>query len=53
MPTGPTLLFLKIDFLIDPVKDNTEFQQLLQEIETKFWQDHQRIKDSLEEKGLL
>ncbi|MDX2443203.1 MAG: helix-turn-helix domain-containing protein [Bacteroidales bacterium] len=48
-----TLLFLKIDPLIDPVKDNTEFQQLLQEIETKFWQDHQRIKESLEEKGLL
>ena len=48
-----TLLFLKIDPLIDPVKDNPEFQQLLQEIETKFWKDHERIKGSLEEKGLL
>ncbi len=48
-----TLLFLKIDPLIDPIKDNPEFQQLLQEIETKFWKDHQRIKGSLEEKGLL
>lgn len=48
-----TLLFLKIDPLIDLVKDNPEFQQLLQEIETKFWQDHERIKGSLEKKGLL
>ena len=48
-----TLLFLKIDPLIDPIKDNPEFQLLLQEIETKFWKDHQRIKGSLEEKGLL
>ncbi len=48
-----TLLFLKIDPLIDPVKDKPEFQQLLQEIETKFWKNHQRIKGSLEEKGLL
>ncbi len=47
------LLFLKIDPQIDPIKDNPEFQQLLQEIETKFWKDHQRIKGSLEEKGLL
>jgi TolB-like protein/AraC-like DNA-binding protein/Tfp pilus assembly protein PilF len=48
-----TILFLKIDPLIDPIKDNPEFQLLLQEIETKFWKDHQRIKGSLEEKGLL
>jgi len=47
------LLFLKIDPLIDHVKDNPEFQQLLREIETKFWINHQRIKVSLEEKGLL
>jgi len=48
-----TLLFLKIDPLIDPVKDNPEFQQLLQEIDTKFWKNHIKIKASLEEKGLL
>ena len=48
-----TLLFLKIDPLGDPVKDNNEYQQLLQKIETKFWKDHRRIKGSLEEKGLL
>jgi len=47
------ILFLKIDPLGDPIKNNHEYQQLLQEIETKFWKDHQRIKDSLEEKGLL
>jgi len=47
------LLFLKIDPQIDPIKDNPEFQQLLQEIETKFWKDHERIKVSLEDKGLL
>lgn len=47
------LLFLKIDPLGDPIKDNPEFQKLLQEIEAKFWKDHKRIKGSLEEKGLL
>ena len=47
------LLFLKIDPLADPIKDNSEFQQLLEKIETKFWKDHKRIKRSLEEKGLL
>jgi len=48
-----TLLFLKIDPLIDPVKEKPEFQQLLEEIETKFWKNHQQIKTSLVEKGLL
>ena len=47
------LLFLEIDPLIDPIKDHPEFKQLLLEMETKFWVHHEKIKGSLEEKGLI
>jgi tetratricopeptide (TPR) repeat protein len=48
-----TILFLKDDPLIEKVKNNMEFQKLLKEIETKFWANHNRIKSTLEDKGLL
>ena len=47
------LLFLKIDPLIDNIKDLPEIKKILSDIETKFWNYHNQIKDSLEEKGLL
>ena len=33
--------------------DMPEYNELIKEIEDKFWQDHERIKKTLEEKGLL
>ncbi len=48
-----TLIFLKIDPLIDNIKDYPEFKRLLKRIETKFWNNHKKIKSSLKEKGLL
>lgn len=48
-----TLLFLKIDPLIEPMKDHPEFQQIFREIESKFWEQHEQIKKSLENKGLI
>ena len=48
-----TILFLPIDPLTDPIKDNPEYQQLLKELDTKFWTKHKQIKARLEEKGLL
>lgn len=47
------ILFLKIDPLVDSIKDNPEFQQIVQDLEDKFWKNHRRIKASLEEKNLL
>ena len=48
-----TFLFLKIDPLIDSMLDNPEFMELLELVESKFWQQHEQIKLSLEEKGLI
>ena len=46
-------LFLENDPLVDNIKDNPEFKQLLEDIENKFWKKHQLIKNGLEEKDLI
>ena len=43
----------KDDPLFDNIRNLPEFKEILSEIETKFWANHERIKASLEEKGLL
>jgi TolB-like protein/AraC-like DNA-binding protein/Tfp pilus assembly protein PilF len=48
-----TILFLKIDPLIDPIKELPEFKSIFKDIETKFWDNHRKIKTSLKEKDLL
>ena len=48
-----TLLTLEKDPLVDNLKDIPEFNQLVKKIKTKFWQQHDEIKASLEKKGLL
>jgi tetratricopeptide (TPR) repeat protein len=47
------VLFLKIEPLLDNIKDLPEFQKISREIETKFWDYHKQIRSSLEEKGLI
>ena len=47
------ILFLKIDPLIDNIKDLPEFNKILTDLEIKFWRRHKRIKASLKEKNLL
>ena len=39
--------------LFENIRNLPEFKKILSEIETKFWANHERIKASLEEKGLL
>jgi hypothetical protein len=46
-------VFLKMDRLIDNIKDLPEFKKLFKDIENKFWNSHKQIKASLEEKELL
>lgn len=47
------LIFSEIDPLFDNINDRPEFKKILYSIETKFWEEHQQIKASLEEKGLI
>jgi len=48
------ILFLGMDDpLFQHLEDLPEFQQILREIELKFWSYHKQIKDSLKKKGLL
>ena len=48
-----TILFLEMDPLVDNIKELPEFQQLMDAIEKKFWEKHEKIKGSLEGKRLL
>ena len=48
-----TVIFLKIDPLMDNIKELPEFQQLMNQIENKFWDKHEKIKTMLVEKSLL
>ena len=48
------ILFLEMDDpLFAAVSELPEFQQILQEIELKFWSYHKELRDSLKKKGLL
>jgi TolB-like protein/AraC-like DNA-binding protein len=47
------IIFIKIDPLMDNLKELPEFQHLLNDIEKKFWDSHQQIRATLEEKELL
>ena len=48
-----TVLFVKIDPLMDNVKDLPEFKKIWGTIENRFWKNHRQIKSSLKEKGLI
>jgi len=48
-----TILFLRIDPLVDNMKDLPEFTKILEQIESKFWSKHKEIKATLDRKGLL
>ncbi len=48
-----TILFLKIDPLVDNMKQHPEFDRIYNIIETKFRERHNRIRKSLEAKGII
>jgi len=48
-----TILFAQIDPLMDNIKEDPVFKEIINEIETKFWNYHDQIRASLEEKGLI
>lgn len=47
------ILFLEIDPLMDNIKDLPEFKRIMDELKSKFWDEHEQIKASLEAKGLI
>ncbi|CAD5251259.1 MULTISPECIES: helix-turn-helix domain-containing protein [unclassified Imperialibacter] len=47
------VLMLDMDPMFEPIKDRPEFQKAFGAVKAKFWKDHEEIKASLEEKGLL
>ena len=47
------ILFLKIDPLMDNIKDHPEFERILRDLEINFWRRNKHIKASLKEKKLL
>jgi len=48
-----TILFLEIDPLVDSIKELPEFNKIMGELKGRFWENHNRIRASLEEKDLL
>lgn len=47
------VLFMKLDPLLNPLKDHPEFSQVIQQIENGFWQNQAKLRKSLEAKGLM
>ena len=39
--------------LLKPLKSHTEFESIMQKIKDRFWENQARLKDSLEEEGLI
>lgn len=47
------VLFLKIDPLVDGIKDLPKFKKIIKKIDKQFWKNHKEIKLALEKKELL
>ena len=47
------LVFMEIDPILEPLKSHPDFEKVMNKIEDQFWKDHDVLKKSLEEKGLL
>ena len=47
------LVFLKIDPLLNPMKDHPAFDDVMQKIKDRFWENQSKLKESLEEEGLI
>jgi TolB-like protein/AraC-like DNA-binding protein/Tfp pilus assembly protein PilF len=47
------ILLLETDPIVDLIKDDPECKKILKEISSKFWKTHDRIKEDLQDQGLL
>lgn len=47
------LIFMETDPVFKPLKNHPEFNEVMQKIEDRFWENQAQLKNSLEEKGLI
>lgn len=47
------ILFMKLDPALQPLEVHPEYNAVMQKIEDRFWENHDRLEKTLEEKGLL
>ena len=47
------LVFIEMDPLMDPLKNHPEYEATIQRIRDRFWENQKRLRQDLEEKGLL
>ncbi|QCK15300.1 helix-turn-helix domain-containing protein [Mangrovivirga cuniculi] len=47
------ILFFELDPIIEPLKSHPEFKKVVSEIKNHFWDDHDKLKEKLENKGLI
>ncbi len=47
------LLFLEKDPVMDPLKKHPEFAGVVKKIKDRFWENHEKLQKTLEEKGLM
>jgi TolB-like protein/AraC-like DNA-binding protein len=47
------LVFIEIDPLIKPLKSHPEFDEVMQKIKDRFWENQTKLRKSLEEKDLI
>ncbi|WP_254087121.1 helix-turn-helix domain-containing protein [Dawidia cretensis] len=47
------ILFFTVDPIADSVKDLPEFRKAMQQVRDRFWENHKKVRATLEEKGLL
>lgn len=47
------LLFMKLDPALQPLEAHPEYGEIMQKIEDRFWENHDRLEETLHEKGLL
>ncbi|MBT9189261.1 helix-turn-helix domain-containing protein [Zobellia russellii] len=47
------LLFMKLDPVIEPLEKHPEYKSVMQKIEDRFWENHNRLQETLETKNLL
>jgi len=52
MDTG-TRMMLKYDPLLDPIRNNQEFLQILSEVDSRYHAEHERVRQWLEENDML
>lgn len=47
------ILFMTMDPVLDSLKSYSGYNTVIQKIEDRFWENHDRLEETLEEKGLL